>query len=182
MLTNFFRSRKLDKQLSEQRPRLYRLANSWCGDSMLADDLVQETLKKALLKQDQLEDFSRLESWLYRILHNSWMEYLRATKPSLDIDDVTLTSEETPEKQLTEEQVILRVRQVVEILPLTQRQVITLVDLEGCSYAEVSEILDIPLGTVMSRLNRARIMLKQRLMNVRSLASETSQPRLRRVK
>jgi RNA polymerase sigma-70 factor (ECF subfamily) len=66
------------------------------------------------------------------------------------------------------------------MLPLTQRQVITLVDLEGCSYAEVTEILDIPLGTVMSRLSRARKMLKEQLMYVRNI--KTSPSHLRRVK
>ena len=180
MLENIFRSRKLDRQLSEQRPNLYRLANSWCGDKMLADDLVQDTLSKALLKQEQLKDFSRMEAWLYRILHNTWMEYLRRNKPTLDIDDLILASEETPERQLTEQQVIIRVRQAVEILPLTQRQVITLVDLEGCSYNEVTEILDIPMGTVMSRLNRARKMLKEQLMNVKN--KHETHNHLRRVK
>ncbi len=180
MLKNIFRSRKLDRQLSEQRPNLYRLANSWCGDKMLADDLVQDTLSKALLKQEQLKDFSRMEAWLYRILHNTWMEYLRRNKPTLDIDDLILASEETPERQLTEQQVIIRVRQAVEILPLTQRQVITLVDLEGCSYNEVTEILDIPMGTVMSRLNRARKMLKEQLMNVKN--KHETHNHLRRVK
>ena len=180
MLGNIFRSRKLDRQLSEQRPNLYRLANSWCGDKMLADDLVPDTLSKALLKQEQLKDFSRMEAWLYRILHNTWMEYLRRNKPTLDIDDLILASEETPERQLTEQQVIIRVRQAVEILPLTQRQVITLVDLEGCSYNEVTEILDIPMGTVMSRLNRARKMLKEQLMNVEN--KHETHNHLRRVK
>lgn len=180
MLTNFFGSRKLDKQLAMQRARLYRLAISWCGDAMLADDLVQETLKKALIKQDQLKDFSRLEAWLFRILHNCWMEYLRVKKPTMDIDSMNLLNDEAPDTQLTEQQIIERVRLAIAILPLTQRQVITLVDLEGSSYAEVSEVLDIPLGTVMSRLSRARTMLKQHLMNVRSI--HTSNNHLRRVK
>jgi len=121
-----------------------------------------------------------MEAWLYRILHNCWMEYLRTNKPTTDIDNLTLTSEESPEKQIAEQQIILQVRKTVEMLPLTQRQVITLVDLEGCSYAEVTEILDIPMGTVMSRLNRARKMLKQQLMNVRH--NHTSHNHLRRVK
>lgn len=180
MLTIFFSSRKLDKQLSKQRPRLYRLAYSWCGDPMLADDLVQETLSKALLKQDQLKDFSRLESWLFRILHNCWMEYLRTKKPTLDIDDIDLQNDETPEAKLTEQQIVRRVRNAIAVLPLTQRQVITLVDLEGCSYIEVSEILDIPLGTVMSRLSRARTLLKKHLMSIRGVS--TSHNHLWRVK
>jgi RNA polymerase sigma-70 factor (ECF subfamily) len=108
------------------------------------------------------------------------MEYLRRNKPTLDIDDLTLTSLESPERQLSERQIIIQVRHAVEILPLTQRQVITLVDLEGCSYAEVTEILDIPMGTVMSRLSRARKMLKEQLMHIRK--KHTSHNHLRRVK
>lgn len=180
MLKNIFRSKKLDKLLSAQRPNLYRLANSWCGDKMLADDLVQDTLGKALLKQEQLKDFSRMEAWLYRILHNCWMEYIRTNKPTLDIDDVNLKSDDTPDKLVTEQQAVIRVRRAVEMMPLTQRQVITLVDLEGCSYAEVTEILDIPMGTVMSRLNRARKMLKQQLMNTQN--KHNLRNHLRRVK
>lgn len=180
MLSNFFRSRSIDKQLSEHRTRLFRLAVSWCGDAMLADDLVQETLKKAILKQDQLKDFSRIEAWLFRILHNCWMDYLRTQKPTVDIDDVNLQSENTAEKNFTEQQMIKRVRQAIEMLPLTHRQVITLVDLEACSYAEVSEVLDIPLGTVMSRLSRARGLLKKRLMGMQNTRSSHSH--LRRVK
>ena len=180
MLKKIFRSRKLDRLLSKQRPHLYRLANSWCGDKMLADDLVQDTLGKALLKQEQLKDFSRMEAWLYRILHNCWMEYLRTNKPTTDIDDVSITSKDSPERHLTEQQIIRQVRTTIEMLPLTQRQVITLVDLEGCSYAEVTEILDIPMGTVMSRLNRARKMLKQRLTKVHN--KNTPHNHLRRIK
>jgi RNA polymerase sigma-70 factor (ECF subfamily) len=153
---------------------------------MLADDLVQETLKKALLKQHQLKEFSRLEAWLCRILHNCWMEYLRAKKPAVDIDDVNMHHDETPDKELTEQQIIERVRQAIIMLPLTQRQVITLVDLEGSRYEEVSEILDIPLGTVMSRLSRARIMLKERLIGMQNIrtahARSSSQNHLRSVK
>ncbi len=190
MLKNLFRPKRFERQLELQiaahRPRLYRLANSWCGDLMLADDLVQETLKKALLKQHQLKEFSRLEAWLCRILHNCWMEYLRVKKPAMDIDDVTLQHDQTPDKELTEQQVVERVRHAIIMLPLTQRQVITLVDLEGSSYEEVSEILEIPLGTVMSRLSRARLLLKERLIGIQNIRSaharSTHQNHLRSVK
>lgn len=180
MLKKFIRSRKLDQQLSEYRPRLHRLAHSWCGDKMLADDLVQETLNKSIIKQHQLKDFSRMEAWLFRIMHNCWMEYIRAKKPALDIDDISLLDNETPETQLSKQQVIFRIRQAIAKLPLTQRQVITLIDLEACSYAEVSEILDIPQGTVMSRLSRAREALKKSLINVKSI--QVPQQHLRSVK
>lgn len=185
MLTHFFRGKRLDREIARQRPRLYRMANSWCGDPMVADDLVQDALNKALLKQSQLKDFSRLEAWLFRILHNCWMEYLRSKRPSVDIDDIDLFETVSPDHHLSEQQIIQRVRQVVMTLPLTHRQVVTLVDLEGCSYAEVAEILDIPLGTVMSRLSRARKLLKKQLINLdtqQNQQSDTSQRHLRRVK
>ncbi len=172
-MLNFFRSRMLDKPLAELRPRLYRLAVSWCGDAMLADDLVQTTLNKALLKQEQLKDFSHMEAWLFKIMHNCWMEYLRTQKPALDIDDVNLMNDTSPEKHYTEQQVVDRVRDAIALLPLLQRQVLTLVDLESCSYEQVAMILDIPPGTVMSRLSRARALLKKRLtgLGVNGLAT-----------
>ena len=188
-----FHTKNFEKQLAELRPRLYRLAVSWCGDVMLADDLVQTTLNKALIKREQLKDISRIEGWLFRIMHNCWMEYLRTKKPAMDIDDVNVKDDESPEKRYTEQQVVNRVRDAVAILPLIQRQVITLVDLESCSYEQVSIILDIPLGTVMSRLSRARSLLKKRLMGVTArevghlnnsahAMPQHSTPHLRRVK
>ncbi len=161
---NILRFRSIDKQLVKLRPRLYRLAVSWCSDAMLADDLVQETLNKALAKQHQLKDHSHIEAWLFRIMHNCWMGYLRANKPSIDIDDVNLVNDQSPAKTYSEQQIVNRVRQGVEMLPLIQRQVITLIDLESCSYTQVAVILDIPVGTVMSRLSRARGLLKKHLM------------------
>ncbi|MEE9303665.1 MAG: RNA polymerase sigma factor [Thiotrichaceae bacterium] len=185
-MLNFFRTGNIDKQLAERRPRLYRLAFSWCGDAMLADDLVQETLNKALVKQSQLNDFSHVDAWLFRILHNCWMGYLRTNKPSIDIDDVNLINEQSPDKKYNEQQVIERVRNGVEMLPLTQRQVVTLVDLENCSYTQVAVILDIPMGTVMSRLSRARALLKKYLIGMQKQGSygveNPSHNHLRRVK
>ena len=165
-MLNIFYKKKLERRLSEFRPRLYRLAIAWCGDAMLADDLVQDTLNQALLKHAQLKKFEVINAWLIKILHNSWMQYLRSKKPSMDIDNIELLSNHCPEKQLSELHIVDRVRKAVEMLPLNQRQVITLIDLEENSYQQVSEILDIPIGTVMSRLNRARSQLKNRLIGI----------------
>jgi RNA polymerase sigma-70 factor (ECF subfamily) len=159
------------------------MAVSWCNDAMLADDLVQDTLSKALLKQSQLKDYSSMNAWLFKILHNCWMQHLRSKKPSMDIDNIELINNDSPEKQLRELHIFDRVRKAVEMLPLNQRQVITLVDLEGNSYNEVSEILDIPIGTVMSRLSRARSLLKSRLIgfNVEPPAKITNNKHLTRL-
>lgn len=179
MLTHYLRFNRHDRQLSEQRPRLHRMALAWCGDPTLADDLVQDTLAKALEKQEQLKDAERLPAWLYKILHNCWMEHLRTQRPTLDIDDMELTCTDCPEKQFADDQLAEQVRAAIETLPVAQRQVLTLVDLEGCSYEQVALILDVPIGTVMSRLSRGREAMKKRLQGVR----QTEKVRyLRRVK
>lgn len=167
MFSHYFRFNRLDHQLSTHRAKLHRMAVAWCGDPALADDLVQDTLTKALEKQEQLKDEQRLGAWLYKILHNCWMEHLRTKKPELDIDEMELTCSDCPEKQFADDQLAAQVRAAVESLPVSQRQVMTLVDLEGCSYEQVATILDIPVGTVMSRLSRGRETMKKRLHNIR---------------
>jgi RNA polymerase sigma-70 factor (ECF subfamily) len=141
---------------------MFRIAFSWCHDEMLADDLVQDALAKALLRLNQLKKADMLESWVISILNNVWRDHLRRKKDFVDIDEYVHINHENPENIRERERTIQRVRDVVMLLPMGQRQVISLIDLEGFSYNEVSHILNIPIGTVMSRLNRARkAMLKE---------------------
>jgi RNA polymerase sigma-70 factor, ECF subfamily len=145
------------------RPRLYRLAYSWCHDAALADDLAQEALIKALARSDQLRDAQALESWLFSILNNCWRDHLRARRDFFDVEDLDeaiVDESPTPEQRYASRQTMQRVRLAIAGLPLGQRQVITLVDIEECSYADVAAVLDMPVGTVMSRLARARQALK----------------------
>jgi len=171
----------LKKQLKGQRNNLYRLAMSWCGDRMLADDLVQDCMVKAWQKRQQLKDREKLNAWLYRILHNCWMEYLRRVKPVVDLEEVPAEFTGGPDGLLEQQQLTDRVRQAVSRLPLGQREVVTLVDLEEFRYAEVAEILEIPIGTVMSRLNRARKTLRSELLHLQ-VPYAPAETVLRRVK
>lgn len=164
MILEFFQS-STNKEIKAKREGLYRLAYAWSNDPMIADDLVNETMYKALKSQAQLRDKKKLDSWLYKILANSWYDYLRQKRPTEDIENIVLSDSQSPEKQLHQHQIIHQVRVGIASLPQGQRQVLTLVDLEGVSYQEVSEILDIPIGTVMSRLNRARAQLKKQLLS-----------------
>lgn len=167
MPKHFFskKHRQLRKRICEQRTPMYRVALSWCHEPALADDLVQETTLTALAKLDQLKDENRLEAWLYRILNNCWFGYLRKHRPTTDIDSMVLDSgEDSLEESMEQQQMRLRVRAAIAQLPMGQRQVLTLVDLQELSYKEVSEALDIPIGTVMSRISRARQGLKERLL------------------
>ena len=182
-MLRFIRSKKLDDLFELRRERLHRLANSWCHDQMLADDLVQDTLSKALKYHYQLKDHDKLDAWLFRILHNTWMDHLRRYKPTTDLDDIDPLDDKTPESYLSDEQLVNRVQKAIFKLPIPQRQVVTLVDLEGSSYAEVAEILELPIGTVMSRLNRARNTLKKSLIGIRKIDSNPAQVEyIRRVK
>ena len=106
---------------------------------------------------------------------------MRAQKDTVDIDDLALIGGSTPEDQHHESQIVIRIRQAIAELPEKQRQVVTLVDLAELSYSEVSEALDIPIGTVMSRLCRARQALRDSLVEFNH-SQEKAEPRLRRIK
>lgn len=167
------------KQIQASRVRLYRLAFAWCHDAVLADDLAQETLTRGLSRLEQLRESERLMSWLFAILNRCWIDHLRAQRADFD-DEILAELPSTlpgPDAHAERQETVSRVRAAVATLPLGQRQVVALVDLEELSYAETAEILAIPIGTVMSRLCRARASLRGLL-----LQAEAAQPRLRSVK
>lgn len=180
-IISHIRIRGTRNQLMAYRNDLYRVALSWSGDSMLADDITQDAMARALGNLHQLKDETKLKHWLFRILNNCWREHLRRLRPTVELDEFVLSSGNTPETGLRKQQVVARVRAAISTLPLGQRQVVTLVDLQGFSYSEVAEILEIPKGTVMSRLSRARLSLKDKLL---TLQGELSPQRchVRRVK
>ena len=146
----------LVRRIESSRPKLYRMAYAWSHDAMLADDLVQETQMLALQKIEQLKDEAAFDGWVYTILNNVWLGYLRKSRPSEDIEKIVIADNNTPEHEMLVSQVDLMVRSAMTGLPNAQRQVVSLVDLDGLSYSEVASVLQIPIGTVMSRLNRAR--------------------------
>jgi RNA polymerase sigma-70 factor (ECF subfamily) len=175
------------RRLETLRPRLHRLAYAWCHDAALADDLVQDTLAKALTRSDQLRDEQALESWLFSILNNCWRDHLRARRDFVDVselDEAIYSEEPGPEQRYASSQAVQRVRRAIARLPIGQRQVITLVDIEECGYADVARILDVPVGTIMSRLSRARQALKQHLSTDQSalVARADDRPVIRRIK
>lgn len=160
------RTRQFEDKLEQSRPRLWRLAHSWCRSRAVADDLVQDTLSKALRNHGQLRDSESLHGWLCAILANCWHDHLRGHKDMDDLEEVPehlLQADGSPETDYLQSEIVRRVRRAVAELPTGQREVVTLVDLEEFSYGDVAAILDIPIGTVMSRLSRARAALKEKL-------------------
>jgi len=156
------------------------MAYSSCHDAVLADDLVQETRYKAIINASKLRDVSTLDSWLYRILYNCWHDYLRVKGRNVEFVEMHDEEQVDHSDNYQQSQIVKRVRASVEQLPVPLREVVTLADFAGFSYAEISEIIDVPIGTVMSRLFRARKHLKQQLLEFGS--DEITDLKLRRVK
>jgi RNA polymerase sigma-70 factor (ECF subfamily) len=180
VLDLLFSNRQLRKALADNRQRLYRMALAWSRDPALADDLTQEALDRALKHAQQLRDTARLDAWLFRILSNCWHEHLRRRRPGVPLDEIQLVEWHTPEREQQRQDIVSRVQAEIARLPVGQRQVVTLVDIEGFSYAETAEVLEVPVGTVMSRLNRARSNLRAALGDMRDAAEQPT--KLRRVK
>jgi len=150
-------------ELEKRRGLLYRLAYSWCHNAALADDLVQDTMVKALKNARQLKNTAAIKGWLSKILANCWYDHLRRTREMVDLDNLPYEETSSESDEHEQQDIVSRVRAMIATLPVRQRQVITLVDLAGFSYVEISDILDIPVGTVMSRISRARNVLRAKL-------------------
>ncbi len=165
---------EMNSSIAEQIPRLRRYARALTGDRNRADDLVQDTLERAWVKQHLWRRGSDLRAWMFSIMHNTFINQVRKSQlPMVEMDDDAL---EVPVRATQEDGLHMRdlVSALVE-LPVEYREVVLLVGLEQMSYEEVAQVLGIPLGTVMSRLSRGRERL-------RTLMGGEAAPMLRRVK
>lgn len=178
----FFRH-NTHRYIQTARPRLYRLACSWTHNSAQADDLTQETLLRAVERLHQLRDTSALDAWLTQIMLNCWRDQLRASRDMLDVDEFAETiAAPAPafEDDLSAAQEARAVRAAIARLPVAQREVLTLIDLGECSYAQAAALLNVPTGTIMSRIARARSALAALLLN--DPVRTDLRPHMRRVK
>ena len=147
-------------------PKLRRFARSLVGHAQDADDLVQAACEKALRSADQFLPGTRMDSWMYRIIQNLWLDDLRRNRTrgtAVDPEDANL-SDGGKAASLPEDRMMLaQVRGAMATLPQGQREVLSLIAIEGLSYKEAAEVLDLPVGTIMSRLSRAREALLPKL-------------------
>jgi RNA polymerase sigma-70 factor, ECF subfamily len=157
-------------------PNLRRFAISLCGSRDVADDLVQTACERALASAGQFEPGTRFDAWMFRILRNLWIDQLRRRKTAGPQDDIAehhdisgLSGERVVEAQLT----LKSVAQAIRELPDEHREVLILVCVEELSYRETAELLGIPIGTVMSRLARAR----KNLADAAGITGETARSR-----
>lgn len=149
--------------LAKRWDKLYRVAFACCHNPDLAGDLVQDTLEKALRKHHQIKNPDSVDAWLFSILFNCWRDYCRRDRHMEDIDNLGLAHDQSPPREHERTRIVQMVQTALAKLSFDQRQVIALVDLADMRYADVAYILDVPIGTVMSRVCRARRALKQYL-------------------
>jgi len=145
---------------------LYNYARWLTRDPAEAEDLVQETYVKALRGFGSFKDGTNFRAWIYRILRNTFLTSKSGLKATASIDDdvvETVAAEGTPESLLMSRIDAEALRRAIESLPLIFREVLLLSDMEEMSYREIAETLGIPIGTVTSRLLRARRRVREAL-------------------
>ena len=160
-MTDEFRTRMV-----EILPRLRRFAVALTGDLDQGDDLVQDTCMRALSRVDQWQPGTRLDSWMYRIAQNLWLDRMRAKKVrgvQVAVDAVDTLAGSNGRSVVESRLTLDAVATAMTHLPDDQRVLLALVCIDGLSYKEAAEVTQTPIGTVMSRLARARRELHARL-------------------
>jgi RNA polymerase sigma-70 factor (ECF subfamily) len=150
------------RRIEEEIPRLRRYARALTREVTAADDLVQDCLARALSKVHLWQEGTDLRAWLFTILHNQYVNHVRravreGTAVGLSETEPNLTSQPNQNKRLE----LRDLERAIAKLPEEQRAVLLLVGLEGMRYEEVATVLDVPVGTIRSRLSRGREMLRQ---------------------
>jgi RNA polymerase sigma-70 factor (ECF subfamily) len=139
-------------------PRLRRFGIALTGSQADADELVQDTCERAMRRQDQLRDGSRLDAWLYEIMRNRWTDEVRwrSIRRHDDIGTAHATVGEEGERTAEARMTLGAVRKALATLSPEHRSVLVLVCVDGLTYQEAADVLGIAVGTVMSRLSRGR--------------------------
>ena len=157
-----------EHQIVEHIPRLRRYARALAGERHAADDLVQDTLERAWNKFHQWRPGSDLRAWLFAIMHNAFVNQVRSRRAKTEIamDEVPVIAVRATQSDAIE---LADLDKALRLLPDDQREVLLLVTVEEMTYDEASRALSIPIGTVMSRLSRARERLRGLLGQMQSV-------------
>jgi RNA polymerase sigma-70 factor (ECF subfamily) len=148
----------------QHRAGVVNVVYRMCGDAVLAEDAAQECFIRAWEKLATYRPRAPFRNWLYRIATNCAITMLRREKPTVNIDKMPITDGQIgPERSVERQERAGAVQQAVLALPPASRSVIILREYEGLSYRDIAQTLDIPIGTVMSRLNYARKALRTSL-------------------
>jgi RNA polymerase sigma-70 factor, ECF subfamily len=156
---------RFSEQLIAVLPRLRRFARGLTGSMVEADDLVQAACERALSRRQQFQEGTRFDSWMFRIVQTIWIDQIRARtvrKEEAEGAEGRLGSDEAV-RRVEARLALGEVRRAVDRLPPDQRAALLLVTVEGLSYREAAEVAQVPVGTIMSRLARARMALQVQL-------------------
>lgn len=151
----------IDDQLRELMPRLRRFARWLTRDASHADDLVQSTLERALSRWNSRRDDTALRPWLFAIAYRQFLDSKRRARRYAGMLELFGRGAQAEQPSLEREVVAQSIIQALDRLPEKQRLLLLWVSVEGLSYREVANLLDVPIGTVMSRLSRARAALRR---------------------
>src|SRR5207248_11323601 len=157
-----FRMLDFGRLLEEQIPRLRRYARALTRNAPTADDLVQGCLTRAVAKQHLWQPGTDLRAWLFTILHNQHVNYVRSSsKKSVSVEVEQFASALPIEPNAIPSLELRDLRVALAKLPIEQRETILLVGLEGMDYEGTAKVLNVPIGTVRSRLSRGRAELRK---------------------
>jgi RNA polymerase sigma-70 factor (ECF subfamily) len=168
-------SGSFNDQLIAVLPRLRRFARGLTGSAVEADDLVQAACERALSRAHQFQEGTRFDSWMFRIVQTIWIDQLRSRdtrKEEAEEEGVHVGTDE-PGRRAEARLALQEVRNALKELPAEQRAALLLVTVDGLSYREAAEVAEVPVGTIMSRLARARIALQAKLDAGAGLARST---------
>jgi len=158
---------RIRKDIVDMLPRLRRFARALSRNPADADDLVQDAVERALRNLHQWEDGTRLDSWMFRIARNVWIDKVRAAKvraaDSLDGDVESAAGAIDGARDVEARLTFADTARAFGELPEDQREAVALVAIDGMSYRDAAEVLGVPIGTLTSRLARARTALATRV-------------------
>jgi RNA polymerase sigma-70 factor (ECF subfamily) len=151
----------LHSRIAEELPRLRRYARALLKSVDAADDLVQETVLRALSKGHLWQPGTDLRAWLFTLMHNQYVNAVRRSVRQGQLTSLDAAYDLGRPATQTDHLALRDLKAALESLPEEQRAVVLLIGLEGMSYEETAAILDVPVGTVRSRLSRAREAMRQ---------------------
>jgi RNA polymerase sigma-70 factor, ECF subfamily len=155
----------INDQLIAVLPRLRRFARGLTGSAVEADDLVQAACERALTRAHQFQEGTRFDSWMFRIVQTIWIDQLRSRdtrREEAEAHGVNVGTDE-PGRRAEARLALQEVRTALQELPPEQQVALLLVTVDGLSYKEAAEVAGVPVGTIMSRLARARVALQAKL-------------------
>ena len=169
------RQRNLGEQLGELLPRLRRFARALTRHPQDADDLVQLVIERALVRHAQWTPGSSLANWMLATMRNAWIDETRSRRRRAQVLVPENEAEDVGAAETDSEIELWSIQSALLRLPEEQRLAVALVLVDGCSYREAAQIMEVPTGTLMSRLARGRLALQRMLQDPPESSDTTSE-------